>query len=700
MTTARWWQALRFDLDATARVAHAGELLIGLGNPATPDQAGVALTQKYRGSPFGSVTDTVRHADPTQVATWRARLGADLSRCTRVVVEDLSIDTCLSLLLLEQVLRTGGTGLVEPWLAAWCDVVTRWEQGYTKSGGALDDSIPQLITTLGHSYLGGRDANDGAAPLIDATTLAEGLDACLTLFEDVLAQREPPSTFDIRLLRPSAPLARARAHFEYEREQYRRAVAHARTCQLSVPLQASGRALLVDALFLEEESPSALLKVFARADDTSWTGRGYEVLGLYRPRLAGTGDDMVISVSMESGLTLAALWQALERREDAAWAGARPCDHPRAIASYADRTDSPDEPWWDDSGRFTLVAAPKALGPVATAPPGTRLDWYADVLPAVWDCYRPIPDGLSIVDGLADRPDAASCSKALAVCRWPKVDRAVQYAAIAADSPTFRGWLKSLSSGGPPVASISDLPSPKSYRTVVFDGGYAIVHRDGVTVLDDWTRPAPPLAHMTAVLVDMAAAWDAMARFREDVDASLASFRTLANEKRRPSRAALEAWEKRSWESRARILESSAKALSQMDEWPLNEFRAALAEVLDLGAHRRETLETFEQIDHATAEVHKMRAEHRNRLFRAIGAGLALGFTAKEVTEALQSAFVPNTFEWQIRMFVDPVRDVALLHEYAESLHHWEIGALVAGLAGIAVGAALSFWFEARMSDE
>ena len=57
-------------------------------------------------------------------------------------------------------------------------------------------------------------------------------------------------------------------------------------------------------------------------------------MGLYRPGLEGSGNDMTISVDPRSGIALKALWQALEAAEIGKWEGARPSGSPRRIASY------------------------------------------------------------------------------------------------------------------------------------------------------------------------------------------------------------------------------------------------------------------------------------------------------------------------------------------------------------------------------
>ena len=175
---------------------------------------------------------------------------------------------------------------------AWCNYVTRWEQGYTRQNVAPRQSIAQLLTTLGHSYFAIDDS--GATAKVDAKEFADGAHGLPVVAGRRAGEGRCSRPLDVATVPRSDAMARAQAHLEYEFERYQRALRHGKVCQLAVPLAASGRRLLVDALFLEEHVASGLLKVFARNDcERSWTRRGFEVLGIHRPSLRGTGNDMV-----------------------------------------------------------------------------------------------------------------------------------------------------------------------------------------------------------------------------------------------------------------------------------------------------------------------------------------------------------------------------------------------------------------------
>ena len=266
MTTS-WWTAPRFEYRPNVTVAALGEVLLGLGDPDTADQAGIALTPKFRGSGFHSVTEYVLRAQESVVTHWRACMSEGWGRTT-VVLEDLSLDTCVALHFFAARLELG-ICMPSDQLEAWCCYVTRWEQGYTLEERPAEQSIAQLITTLGHSYFSPIHRDGGLA--VDPNEFQAGAMATLSLLAAVLALGHSPDALTIDRLPPSEPLYRAQTHLAYEYARYLEALLVGRQCQLSVPMQGSNRKRLVNALFVTEETPSALLKVFARNDrKSSW----------------------------------------------------------------------------------------------------------------------------------------------------------------------------------------------------------------------------------------------------------------------------------------------------------------------------------------------------------------------------------------------------------------------------------------------
>ena len=101
------------------------------------------------------------------------------------------------------------------------------------------------------------------------------------------------------------------------------------------------------------------------------TKDGYALMAVYQDEQAkGIGNDIVISTDPIKHIHLKALWNALEKNENDLWEGNRPKDMPRLLTSYPNN-NGPNEPWWDDMGNYTLIAAPKMVG----SEYGRRVSW-------------------------------------------------------------------------------------------------------------------------------------------------------------------------------------------------------------------------------------------------------------------------------------------------------------------------------------
>ncbi|MGH9848096.1 MAG: hypothetical protein ACREEM_56145, partial [Blastocatellia bacterium] len=176
---------------------------------------------------------------------------------------------CFALLMFVKSLARARSEPISAHAESWRRYVTRWEEGFTREPRPCDESIAFLVTALGHSFF---DLDEsGQAPIIDPARFAEGACACLELISAAFAQGTSPDSVDFGKLQRLPSFARARGQIEQERSQYRLALQHGKVCQLGVPLAGSERAMVVDALFLEERNPSGLLKTFARNDrENTW----------------------------------------------------------------------------------------------------------------------------------------------------------------------------------------------------------------------------------------------------------------------------------------------------------------------------------------------------------------------------------------------------------------------------------------------
>jgi hypothetical protein len=320
-----------------------GEVLVGLGDERRHGGAVVLNHKPGTYGAFRSVTEYVC-SDAAPVEAWREKVSAE---ALHVVVEDASLDTCYGLLAFLERMEPGSTGV--PLSGPWVEYVTAWEQGGTPGAGPLEQSVGVLLGQVSVS----REASE---------SLRAGLD-----FLHALASREAdPLRVDFSRGAPHLEEAQRRVVAERARFEALRKQGDERT--LWLPRADGAGKVPVRALVMTYTERLGLLGRLARAS-------GFGLTAFYCEAFAGTGGDMVVATDPSLGVTLRELWEALERLEDERWGPARPRSHPRRIKSYAHRTDGPDEPWWDDLGRYSLVAAPKAVTVDGARVLGSRVGW-------------------------------------------------------------------------------------------------------------------------------------------------------------------------------------------------------------------------------------------------------------------------------------------------------------------------------------
>ncbi len=266
MTTSdqQWWNDVTFAFHPNATRAEAGEILVGMGSAEECAPGGLVLNSKYPDSPFRSVSRYV-WANASKRGQWKPCFHTGRAGVERIVLEDLSLDTCFSLILFGRLMHEGTLGkLSSDHVEKWCDYVSRWEDGYTREQGPWTESIAFLVTALGHSYLDGEGSGEAAA--VDPCNFNDGAKACLGLVSAAFSQGESPSMVDLAKLEHSEAFLRARNHVEYERSQYNLARQHGKQCQLKVPLAKSSRSMLVDRSFRKEPEPGGVLKMLAGSD--------------------------------------------------------------------------------------------------------------------------------------------------------------------------------------------------------------------------------------------------------------------------------------------------------------------------------------------------------------------------------------------------------------------------------------------------
>jgi hypothetical protein len=513
------------------------EVYVGLGvwqqGGAPVAHQGICLNNKGAAAMFGwkreplTVAAFVRDAPDNLVATWRALFSDSPEaalKTARFIVEDASPDSVLSVIFWLARLHGISPSELPP---RWITALTAWERdGISPS---VTRSWTALMSALAHSYFGPgfsghgigaawRDAMRFTVSLLQAGADPDAVDGdhCPAILAD-------------------AAYGRAIAFAMNEKQDYLQSLSRAVTLELLVPMAGSpGRELLVDAYFaVETGSPSGVKKIYIRTDaDNTSLGNGFSLMGLYRPGLEGSGNDMTISVDPRSGIALHDLWTRLEALENERWEGVRPDASPRRIASYPDGQGF-DQPWWDDHGRYTLLGAPKR---VSADDLGTKLTW-ADVLECVWRSYNQLRAirifDMGIQSGRLEltpieesRPrriasgegDAAVVKQLLAV-KW---NRRTGEAQALQFTTTVRRHLAALinraAAGRSGPVPLSELTDPSDFDFLEVPGGSAIVSRDGALLFDDWRDKDLALPALTNDFTQAVVLLSACRTFDAEVD--------------------------------------------------------------------------------------------------------------------------------------------------------------------------------------
>ena len=322
----------RVVFDPNKKIAYRDEVLIGLGDTQIGNE-GLVLQHKTEPKHYLSLSDYLHKSNIPNFA----------EHDDKIFIEDYSVDTVLSVWIFLQKIRQ--KSLPEN-IRVWIDYASQWEQGDTSTTGKAFESYGCLQNALALSLYD-----------LDAKGI---LDKSLFFLDYLIDKKFDPShipnDIDISLY------DRAYQSLQKEYERYRQILEQSKIEKLMVPYRGSSETREVSAIFIEAQIPTSIQKVFLRNDETnSPTKDGFALIALYNPASAGTGNDIVISVDPQKGIWLRDLWAALEQEEDRLWKGKRPNDVPRSMVSYPDN-NGPNEPWWDDMGNYTLIAAPKMTG--------------------------------------------------------------------------------------------------------------------------------------------------------------------------------------------------------------------------------------------------------------------------------------------------------------------------------------------------
>lgn len=662
--SATWWQSgflsvcyfagLISEADQPVR---AGDVLIGVGSEfdLPPDGGCVVLNHKSLARqpgvrPFQSLSHYLTQVSPDVVNGWRCHFPQGLASVQRIIVEDASLDTCLALLLFESLMVAGR---IEQVLLNWVGYATEWERGRYADGPDKRLSPACLMAALSHSLLPPRThvgAHQGSADSVVLQTdeaTREALVSCLTLLHAYVSRFSDPAATQPMLDVPA--YAQAEAQLEFEYQQYLLALKFGIQAQLSVPLAGSSRRVLVDALIFSDMELTGALKVFARTDtERSWTGRGFTLLGIYRPGLAGTGDDMTISLDPTRGLTLEDLWVRLEALEDTKWGSERPRQNPRVnIARYTDPSTgmpiegAPDQPWYDEQGRYTLLGVPRRL---SKKEPGTRLDWHEDVLPALWSLYRPFPAELAVCEAESKLDGAMP----VAVVRWPRSD-----SSAAGRTPTLHRWLATCSvplGGSARARHPGELVPRQEIHIAQLPGGDIVAHPKGVTLFDDWTRSDLDVTSLVNVALELGELTNAYRQLLggQELSELLATQRqTLATVQSLGYRRAA-AFRRRVLRIKSLLLDLEARETALPVGPGVAELRAVLEKAWGMPETRHQLWSMVSRLDELLSQHQVMAIQGQQFLYTAIVSMAGLFFVVRDMSGVVFNKLTLNTFQVQL----------------------------------------------------
>lgn len=653
-----------------------GIIVVGLGNPSTQGYDGACILNHKGGTAQArSVSQFIYLADDELVNQWRSCLATEGVK--RIVIEDLSLDTCFGLQLFFY--KVSNQKNLDNRLKEWVDYISDWEQGfYPDKGSNTRDSVACLSSLLGHSFLSAGD-------------FAAGLLACTDFVWELIKNYPNPRgvSFDER----SPHYRRAIARYDYERGLLRTTFEYGVTFQLMLPSGRGKERILTDAITLTESNDlSAILKVLLRNDrEYSWSKRGVGLLALYRPSAQGSGNDMTVSVDPDAYVSLDTLWKSLESLEDERWGARRPKGgiKGRWLQSYHDQgkadSELPHQPWYDGRARgeewSTLVGAPKYVDDGKTVL-GSKLDWYADVLPELWRVFSPIPDGLTI------DPPREILGKKFAFVSWdPDARRDL------IDSPTFLGWLAAQSMAVE-INSPLDIPRPSAYQIMKLPGGLALIHRHGVTLFDEATAIKFDKKLYESTTQRIAECVTNYHRFIQDnwLQHALEGQNRLRTKGAKFSIKEFHAWQHQAADAKGALLKAMKDRFSQIESYDQIQLGHLLEQYWGLAEHRAELLDMVERFDQVTQQIFGQLREKRDKWLNSLLTGLGAGLFAKEVLEPFKDKFTMNLYEWQIEMFRKNT-GLAQLEQIAHEVANWELYSVAIFVTFFAAGSLL-YWFK------
>lgn len=475
-----------------------------------------------------SVSQLVYNASTKRVEEWKSVLRT--MKEPFYVLEDLSPDTCFSLLLFQlRVIEESSIYSEDELLKEWVEYCNRWESGDMITTGVPFHSWGCLHNALSHHFFEGRREK-----VLDEAKFRLGFLHCLQFLRTLLENEASP--YHVPALPFSKEYQKAKNLIKQEHNQYKQSLKQAELLQLELPMNNSAKSLLVDAILSVDYRMLGAQKVFLRNDEEhAWMKAGFGLMAVHQPRAIGTGNDMVISVEPTLEINLEKLWFELEKLENEKWAGKRPSNFPR----YKDdsRTNA-NEPWYDENGRYTLIAAPRRINDSLL---GTKLTWN-DVMEALWRVYHPLQhfyvDNINSKGALEEKgksylphdiaPVIKQEEKHLITMKWSTTNlnpmvlspTVIRYLAACANAKRNKGF---------PL--LADLPTEKTFDLLEIPGGIVVIHENGVLLLDDWSKENSNVSVYRQEFEHAYERYEVITKLYDDVKKEINSFWEIINHK-------------------------------------------------------------------------------------------------------------------------------------------------------------------------
>ncbi|MBS7530331.1 hypothetical protein IC619_007485 [Hazenella sp. IB182353] len=510
-------EQIKIQFASSKNTAYENEILIGYGKTS---EGGMIFNHKTTSTP--SVTQLVYEADrkkfPPQI---------DFKQM-HFYIEDASADSCLALIFLCCKIMGVSTRQIPE---EWVDYMNRWECGDNKSTGEPFSSWGCLYHALAQAYINTDEEIDSYGNLIthmDQSQYLHGFYDCLKLTIQLLIEKATP--YEVPVLDHIVEYNSALAFLKFEYQKYIQTVQKATIVQLELPLIDSNRTLMVDAFLATNNIHMGLLRSFLSNDhERTWLHYGFSFMAIHRPQLKGTGKDIEISVEPHLNIHLKDLWHKLEALEEETWSVSRPCLE----------DNSPCQSWQYSSDQYDKLHAPKKINATTY---GSKLTWR-QVVSTIWELYTPAKS-IQVRPYLQSGDIGETCAiyacppvishailkKRLVAVRWDSISRQQ----MLVTTPSMKRYLALCASGlyEGKVPPIHPLPTEGQFDFVELSCGFAIIHTQGIYILDDWNNEQLDISTYKQEIEHVLARLEAIYRITSEINQKLDDARAKLVQKR------------------------------------------------------------------------------------------------------------------------------------------------------------------------